>query len=353
MSETDRPMDEYLALEERIAGLIERGAEAEFGDAALAAHRFQRAHNEPFDRYCHHLGVPAEIADWRSVPAVPQSAFKRFALRAFPADQTVRTFRTSGTTGEGFGEHHFRSLRLYDASILRGWDALAMPCATFLILTPTPEAAPHSSLAHMMGVLARQRGAARPTFLLDPDGRLDADGFREAMESCVCDALPVGLLGTALAFLNLFEGIGSHRAVLPAGSFAMETGGYKGCGRDIAKAALYAKFAAHFDLAPERVLNEYGMTELSSQCYTRGLGALHTAPPWMRALVIDPETDREVAVGETGVLRLVDLANLGSVLAIQTQDLAVRRERGFELLGRDPAALPRGCSRAADERLRA
>ena len=41
-----------------------------------------------------------------------------------------------------------------------------------------------------------------------------------------------------------------------------------------------------------------------------------------------------------------------AVLAIETQDLAIRRERGFELHGRDPAALPRGCSRAADEALR-
>jgi hypothetical protein len=51
------------------------------------------------------------------------------------------------------------------------------------------------------------------------------------------------------------------------------------------------------------------------------------------------------------MLRLFDLANLGSVLAIQTQDLAVRRGMGFELLGRDPHAIPRGCSRSADELL--
>ena len=344
-------MDEYLLMEERIAASIERGGgdEVAFNEAALAVHRFQRAHNAPFDRYCQHLGVPPEIADWRATPAVPQSAFKRFALRAFPTEQTARTFRTSGTTGEGFGEHHFRSLRLYDAAILRGWDALALPRATFLVLAPTPEAAPHSSLAYMMGVLARERGGPGSQFFVEADGRLDPARFRAAIEP----GQPVGVLGTALAFVHLFEQLGPHRAVLPEGSFAMETGGYKGTGRDTAKAALYARFDEHLGLPSDRVLNEYGMTELSSQCYTRGLGAPHIAPPGMRAVVIDPETDREVAVGETGALRLVDLANLGSVLAIQTQDLAVRRERGFELLGRDPSALPRGCSRAADERMRA
>jgi hypothetical protein len=71
----------------------------------------------------------------------------------------------------------------------------------------------------------------------------------------------------------------------------------------------------------------------------------------MRAIAVDPGTGLEVADGETGLLRIYDLANLGSVLAIQTRDLAVRRGGDFELLGRDPAALPRGCSRSADEML--
>jgi hypothetical protein len=93
------------------------------------------------------------------------------------------------------------------------------------------------------------------------------------------------------------------------------------------------------------------MTELSSQFYTRGLGRPHDAPPWLRTLVIDPETDQEVQPGRTGVLRIFDLANIGSVMAVQTRDLAIRRQGGFELIGRDPAALPRGCSRAADEML--
>jgi hypothetical protein len=132
----------------------------------------------------------------------------------------------------------------------------------------------------------------------------------------------------------------------------METGGYKGSGRDISKSALYNLFAEYLGLEPDQILNEYGMTELSSQCYASGLNRPHETPPWLRALVIDPETGEQVPVGQTGVLRLFDLANLGSTLAIETQDLAVREEQGFTLLGRDPSALPRGCSRAADEMLR-
>jgi hypothetical protein len=65
--------------------------------------------------------------------------------------------------------------------------------------------------------------------------------------------------------------------------------------------------------------------------------------------VADPVTLQEVGEGETGIVLVYDAANVGSVVGIRTQDLAIKRGDAFELLGRDPAALPRGCSRAADE----
>jgi len=132
----------------------------------------------------------------------------------------------------------------------------------------------------------------------------------------------------------------------------METGGYKGSGRELAKRDLYQMFEQFLGLPEQSIINEYGMTELSSQFYARGTDGLHNSPPWLKALVIDAETGREAGVGETGILRIFDLANLNSVIAIETQDLAIRLEGGFALLGRDPSALPRGCSRAADELMR-
>jgi hypothetical protein len=67
-------------------------------------------------------------------------------------------------------------------------------------------------------------------------------------------------------------------------------------------------------------------------------------PPWARVRVVSPETGREVVDGETGLLRVFDLANVFSVMAIQTEDLAVRRGDGFELISRAKLAEPRGCS---------
>jgi hypothetical protein len=67
-------------------------------------------------------------------------------------------------------------------------------------------------------------------------------------------------------------------------------------------------------------------------------------PPWARVQIISPETGREVSEGETGLIRVYDLANVFSVMAIQTEDLGVRRGDGFELAGRASMAEARGCS---------
>ena len=320
--------------------------EAEFNALALEIHRFQREANAPYRKFCQYQKAPAAPATpttWREIPAVPTGAFRHAALRCFPPAQTVATFRTSGTTGEGYGSHHFRSLRLYEASILRAWRDLGVPALPQVILTQRPGDAPHSSLCHMMGTLA---AVGPQTWAVDAGGALQLNVVREAIASG-----PVLILGTALAFLHLMEQLGEPLPLAP-GSVAMETGGYKGTGRTLSKAELYGQMQRAFGLPPEAILNEYSMTELSSQWYTRGLGCPHTGPAWARALVVDPESGEEVDDGGRGMLRLFDLANLGSVTVIQTQDLAIRRGADFELLGRDPAAIPRGCSRSADELMR-
>ena len=95
------------------------------------------------------------------------------------------------------------------------------------------------------------------------------------------------------------------------------------------------------------------MSELSSQAYDCSVQSFKFEvqgprafrfPPWARVQIISPETGKEVGEGETGLIRIFDLANVYSVLAIQTEDLGIRRGTGFELVGRSPKVEPRGCS---------
>ncbi len=327
-------------LEAWLLDWMERPAPGGFGEALLAVHAFQREANPAYGRYCAQFPLPR---DWRDVPALPQRAFKDQAIRAFAAGGTTRTFRTSGTTGEGYGEHHFQSLRLYRAAATRGWALAGLGGRRVCALLPSSAEMPHSSLSQMASWLVADEKA----FFV----RGGESHWPELAEIGANSREPLVLFGPALAFLDLFGWLGDRSLALPANSLAVETGGYKGTRRGWPKAELYAQFADRLGLEGAAVANEYGMTELSSQFYARGLGAPHAAPPWARGLVVDPVTGREVAEKETGVLRLFDAANLWSVCAVQTQDLAIRRGEDFELIGRDPSALPRGCSRAADEML--
>jgi hypothetical protein len=330
------PDGDYFAglrtLEEGVLRFIGTG-EGSFEDLILAAHSVQRTLCAPYGAYCKALREPAS---WREIPAIPLTAFRHAAIRSFPAEETIRSFRTSGTTGEGYGEHHFRTLELYRAAAVGGWQYVDLPTTNLFCLMPSPAESPNSSLSCMAEWLA-------------PPQRFFHGDWERMIGALSGEERGMVFFGTALAFLDLFEWLGNREISLPPGSVAVETGGYKGTKRSLPKSELLALFQRHLGLVENDVWNEYGMTELSSQFYTRGLGNPHRGAPWVRSLVIDPETGRESADGETGILRIFDLANLGSCCAIQTRDLAVRRTEDFELIGRDPAALPRGCSRPADE----
>jgi hypothetical protein len=122
----------------------------------------------------------------------------------------------------------------------------------------------------------------------------------------------------------------------------METGGYKGRSRELPKRQLHEMISKLLGVAEPGIVTEYGMSELSSQAYEQA--GVFQFPPWARGRVVSPETGAEAGEGETGLLRVFDLANIWSVMAVQTEDLAARRGKGFELLGRSAESEPRGCS---------
>lgn len=321
-------------------------AEPNFGHVADLLSRYQIAKNTPFRNFCESIGHESSD-NWRDIPAITTDAFKFHSPPScIDEAEVTTTFMTSGTTGEVRGCHHFRGTKLYDFSILEAWKQLELPAPKNLfILTPPPAQSPHSSLSHMMEVL-RQSYCPNALYLINDD-TLDPAPLIEASKK----GSPINLVGTALAFLNLFEMLDSP-LILPEGSWAMETGGYKGSGRTLTKEELYSLFHKNLGLEESSIWNEYSMTELSSQFYTKGIGQPHRAPHWMKIRVLDPETDLDVPTGGMGYLVIYDLANIDSVIAIRTQDLAIfHDEHSFTLIGRDPSALPRGCSRSIDDAL--
>lgn len=322
---------------------------ASFDEAAHAVFAHQYAANASYRRYCDALArSPATLDSWRAIPALPTDAFKltQFPLRCFSADEVKATFLTSGTTRDIRGAHQFDDLTVYETSILAGWKPWHQPAAHEpWFLSASPATQPNSSLVHMFATLQRKLAPqAADRWLIDAEGKIEHDRLRGA----VSNGKPVFLFSTALALLRWMDS--SPPTPLPKGSAIFETGGYKGLNIELNPDAFHVRLIEHFGIARADIVNEYSMTELSSQWYRRGDQAEHHGPHWTRIRVIDPETQQAAAPGAPGYLELIDLANLGSVAAIRTQDIAVATgDSSFILLGRDPGALPRGCSRAADD----
>ena len=120
---------------------------------------------------------------------------------------------------------------------------------------------------------------------------------------------------------------------------------------------LLRAFWDFFGVPGYMVANEYGMTEMCSQFYDSVLRDLmrgrdrprhKLVPSWVRTRVVDPETLEPLSHGQIGLLQHFDLANVNSVMAIQTEDAGFAVDSGFHLLGRAPGATPRGCSIAMD-----
>ncbi len=341
--------------------------ESRFNELAIELFALQFTHNPLYRKLCEARGVsPAQVTIWQQLPAVPAAAFRELELTSLPAAERTAIFHSSRTTDQKPSRHFHsaQSLDLYEASVVPWFQAHLLPEARekleLVFLAPPPSLAPHSSLVHMLETIRRRFGAPESQFTgaVDGDGRwtLDLPNTISALENSIAVHRPIALLGTAFNFVHLLDRLAETqgRLQLPEGTRLMETGGYKGRSRSLPKAELYQQIFERLGIPTTRIVSEYGMTELSSQAYdwkVRAAGAQVEAterafhfPPWARAQIISPETGEEVGEGAAGLLRVCDLANLHSVLAVQTEDLAVRRGTGFELLGRAVAAEPRGCS---------
>ena len=361
-----------------------------FESLALELFALQFEHNLAYRKICDARRVsPQTIEHWTQIPTVPTTAFKELELSCLPVQERTFSFHSSGTTQQRPSRHfhNAESLAVYEAS-LWAWfvahlaasripsppleerarerrpfrqsrttthqrhdEPLAIGDWQLAVLTPSPDQVPHSSLVHMFGTIRLALGANESAFLarVGSDGgwTLDLERTTAALGQFAQNKPPVLLLGTAFSFVHLLDYLAAQNLCfqLPPGSRVVETGGYKGRSRDVPKRELHALITARLAVAPAHIICEYGMSELSSQAYTRASHSSHFLfPPWARAQIISPETGREVREGEAGLIRVFDLANVYSVMAIQTEDLGIRRANGFELLGRATLAEPRGCS---------
>ena len=146
------------------------------------------------------------------------------------------------------------------------------------------------------------------------------------------------LLGVTFALLDFAEAFPMRLRH----TIVMETGGMKGRREEWTRGQVHDFLKSRVGLPA--VHSEYGMTELLSQAYSTGDGIFRPGAT-MRAVVRDVADPLDVRLSGSGVLNIVDLANVYSCAFVATEDLGrVFHDHSFEVLGRLDHSALRGCS---------
>jgi hypothetical protein len=342
---------------DRVTRFLTAPESASFEALALEAFAWQLERVEPYRRLCERRGLdPAAVTDWRQIPPVPAAAFKSLTLAAAPA---VEVFRSSGTTAgeEQRSVHHQPFPDLYRAVIDASFPRFCLPYGgplPILSLIPSREQLPDSSLSFMADHILVRWGSPESLNAFGPRG-VEAAKARSWAGARQREGRPVLVLATAFALVQWLESLErlGLKFRLPPGSAVFETGGFKGRTAEVGREDLLERLHAWAGVPASSVVREYGMTELTSQCYTGALLGespdLFVAPHWVRVRILDPETLEEAPAGTPGLICVFDLGNLGSALHLLTEDLGVAEGNGFRLLGRAAGAELRGCSLVVEE----
>lgn len=290
---------------------------------------YQRDNNPLYGRFVELLG------DKKIFPFLPVPFFKSHEIKT--GDWSAETwFESSGTTGQTSSVHLVRDLNWYLTNAERGFSGFYGHPRKWCILGLLPNYLErgHSSLVAMVNYMTELSEHPESGFFLN-----DFERLRDTLIRCRKEGVSVLLLGVTYALLDFAE----RYPMNLQGVTVMETGGMKGRRKEMTRTEVHQVLMEAFGV--DCIHSEYGMTELFSQAYARG-GTIFAPANTMKVVateINDPFCT--VTPGKTGVLNIIDLANLDTVSFIQTEDIGrVHPDGSFEVLGRLDAAELRGCN---------
>ena len=304
--------------------------EGNFEATAQAVFAYQSVQNPVYSRYLSLL-EPSTVHR----PFLPISFFKTHRVQTGTWEAETE-FSSSGTTGQTPSRHSVRDLGFYVENARRGFAQYYGEPSEWAILALLPSYLERSgsSLVAMADFFIQNSQHPESGFFLN-----DFDKLKAVLNVCKSKGCKTLLLGVSFALLDFAE----QCPMDLRGVTVMETGGMKGRRRELTRQELHETLKAA--LRVEVVHAEYGMTELFSQAYALE-GSLFFPAKTMRVLTTElNDPFCPVPFGRTGVLNIIDLANLDTCSFIQTDDLGrVFPDGSFEVLGRADAAEMRGCN---------
>ncbi len=309
--------------------------ESSFDDLCNTVFQFQYQYNPIYHKWVDLIdSLPTKRKIPQNIPALPISFFKEQRVTTGNW-QEQKVFESSGTTGMVTSRHYLADLAIYEQAFIQGFERQYGSIKNWCVLALLPAylERENSSLVYMANKMITMSNHTESGFYLYNYAEL-ASKLTE-LELLGQPTLLLGVTFALLDFSAQFPLQLKHTVV-------METGGMKGRGRELTRSELHKTLIGRLGL--KNIHAEYGMTELLSQAYSKGMGRYY-CPPWMKVFVRKEDDPFELLTEGTGLIQIVDLANIFSCSFIATQDIGKLYEDGsFEVLGRMDHADIRGCS---------
>jgi hypothetical protein len=303
----------------------------DFEELALKLFFFQAQFNIPYKEYIRILRIDfTKVNTLDKIPFLPIGFFKKYKIVTGEFLSQME-FYSSGTTQSSRSIHYVRDVEVYkNISSLCFQQIMGEGIEKYMHfgLLPSYASNRHSSLLFMLDHFIHKGGG----------GYYHDDRSGLAMQLMATGEKKIILWGVSYAL---------YRWDLPLPKLEnliiIETGGMKGMQKEIIRKELHVQINTNFNT--NLICSEYGMTELLSQSYSLSEGQFRF-PSSVKVLIRSVTDPFEYETsGSTGVLNIIDLANLDSCAFIATDDLGKLNANGnFEVLGRLYTSDIRGCN---------
>lgn len=307
----------------------------EFNDLALRIFQYQYTNNNVYKEYVDLIGVNvSSIKNYTQIPFLPISFFKSHQVTSSLTSQ--KTFKSSGTTQSTRSKHYVADLKIYEQSFVMAFEQFFGKTEELVILAllPSYQEQGDSSLIYMTDYLIKKSNNSTSGYFLNEPQKLTDTILKLEQQK-----QKYVLFGVSYALLDFIE---AQNFNLQFGT-VIETGGMKGRRKELTKEELHETLAKGF--GTQNISSEYGMTELLSQGYSKQ-NQLFQTPPWLKVLIrdtVDPFT--LIGNDKTGLINVIDLANINSCSFIATDDLGKTfHDNTFKILGRYDNSDVRGCN---------
>lgn len=320
---------------------IFRVKDKNFDNLALELFNFQYHHNTLYKKYVKSLNIDiGDINTASKIPFLPIELFKyhKVVTTNF-APQVI--FESSGTTGTFKSKHYLKSIHLYRENFNKIFERYYGSPKKYCILGLLPSYLErnNSSLVMMVNELIKKSESRNSGFYLNEHEKLHQTILLNEHSH-----QPTLLIGVTFGLLDFAEQFKMHLKY----TSIIETGGMKGHRKEMIRNEVHDILKMRFGV--KYIHSEYGMTEMLSQAYSKKDG-LFTCPPWMKVFIRNYDDPLSIEVlnknkkNASGIINIIDLANIFSCAFIATEDIGTLHHNGyFEVQGRMDNSDTRGCS---------